>query len=66
MGKKQENEIVFDGNIPLIKWKSELELAMDELKTLNKEIGFFRGFMYGIMFTTIIDILIILICLLVF
>ncbi len=47
-------EIIFDeNNLPLIKLKSEIDLKIDYIKKLNKEIGFGKGFLLGIICSTI-------------
>ena len=61
---KDNTDIIFDGNEPLIKWKSELDFAIEDIDKLNKEIGFSRGFMYGFISNLFLNILIIIICML--
>ena len=47
-------EIVFDGDTPMIKLKSELDLKIDYIKKLNKEIGKTKGFLYGLVSASIL------------
>lgn len=46
--KRKECEIIFDNQGPLIVWKSDLELKLDQVEQLNIDINFWRGFMIGI------------------
>ena len=55
-------EITFDENeFPLIKLKSELDLKIDYIKKLNKEIGFGKGFIFGILGSTLFFCILIII-----
>ncbi len=47
-------EISFDNDTPMIKLKSELDLKIDYIKKLNKEIGRTKGFLYGLVFASIL------------
>ncbi len=59
-------EITFDGNDALLKIKSPLDLKIDYIKKLNKEIGKTKGFLYGIILTSVFYTIIIIILLGVF
>ena len=68
---KNENEIYFDGNDPLIVWKSDLELKLDEgieemeelasgINKLDKLSWLLLGIAFGFLISLFLSILIFL------
>lgn len=60
MKKNNNIDIVFDGNDALIVLKSDLDLKIECIEKLNKEIGFVKGFCFGISIASIFMIIIIM------
>lgn len=56
--KRKEIEIVFDKKGPLIVLKSDLEIKLDNVEELNRDINFWRGLIYGMLISSFVFIII--------